>query len=175
MSESESESEMQEIMQRIAIALSQIDPSINQGILDMARGLSKQEIINLFNQSAMDFFATAIYVTTQMKREKEFGFAGYETIFSTTLKINAQLPIDKFTLIILEHAPDIYDANETHFLRMHIPNGEIKTSNAFSIIKSDEFKKLWCVLQPSDKEKVKEHIISLTTYAHAFFYKLIFK
>ena len=141
----------------------------------MANNLSDREIINLFNQSAMDFFNLAINITEKMKRAKEFGFVAYKSIFESTLKVNANLPVDKFTVIILEYAADIYDSNEKYFLEMHIPNKELNTGNAFSIIESEEFKKLWLVLNSQDKEIVKEHIISLTSYAHAYFYNLILK
>lgn len=160
-------------MEKIAAALSTIDPNITSGILDLAKNLSEQEIINLFNQNAIDFFNMAIETSQNLGLEKEFGFGAYKTLFTSALKINAKLPIDKFTIIILEHAPDIYDENEKYFLEMSIPDGEVKVSNAFSIIKSTEFKKLWMVLDQKYKEIVKEHIISLTTYAHAYFYKLI--
>lgn len=162
------------VMERIMTALKRVDVDVNQGILTMINLLTEREIINLFNQSANDFFTTAIDITIQMKIENKFNFSGYKNIFESTLKVNATLPIDKFTIIILEYAPDIYDANEQYFLNMDIPDGEIKTENAFSIIRSSEFKEVWKILSLANKAIIKEKITSLTTYAHAYFYKIIF-
>lgn len=163
-----------EIMKRIALALDRVTKETHEKIIDLAEGLSETEIINLFNQAAMDFFDMAITKSKELGREREFGFTGYQFLFESALKINMSLPIDKFTLIILEFAPDIYDANEEYFLSMDIPDAEIKANNEFGIIRSKEFKKLWGQIDADCKEVTKDHITSLTVYAHAYFLKLLF-
>ena len=122
-------SDKSEKMARIADALAKVKPEINQNIWEMARSLSEEEIIQFFNQTALDFFTFAIDGTRKMGKEREYGFAGYMRLFESALGMNKIVPIDQFTVIILEFAPEIYD--------------------------------------------VKDRIISLTSYAHAYFYKLL--
>lgn len=164
-------------MTLIADSLAKVDPDVNRGIWDMAQNLSEQEIICFFNQTALDFFTFAINITKKMGKEREYGFSGYMMLFETTLKMNKSVPVDQFTILILEFAPDIYNANEKFFLDMYIPDGKIgkgnNNGNEFNIIQSQEFKKLWLALDSADKENIKERIIVLTTYAHAYFYKLL--
>lgn len=164
-------------MELIAESLSKVDNEINQGIMDYAQSLSEKEIIILFNQTALDFFNFAIEGTRRLKREREFGFSGYLNLYERAVKANMEVPIDQFTVIVLEFAHDIYNKNENFFLDLHIPDAELKdeNKNEFNIIRSDEFKKLWKVLDEKDKNEVIQKIIALTTYAHTYFYKLALK
>lgn len=175
------EKEKTDKMTLIASSLERVDPDLNKSLYDMASTMSESEIIVLFNQTALDFFTFAINGTKRLNREREFGFAGYLSLYQSAIKANIGVPIDKFTILILEFAPDIYSVNEKFFLDMEIPDIKIDTStdqskkntdNEFNMIQSKEFKKLWLVLSQSDKDQVKEKIQSLTTYAHAYFFKL---
>ena len=160
-------------MDIIIDALSKIDSDINNGIWEMAQGLTNNEITNLFNQTALDFFNLAIDITRKRNIEREYGFSAYMNLFEAALKMNVTVPVDRFTMLILEFAPDIYGGNEKVFLDMHIPDSKINTGNEFNIIRSDAFKKLWLILNSTEKELVTEKVLSLTTYAHAYFYKLL--
>jgi hypothetical protein len=162
-------------MNVIANSLSKIDQKINQGILDMARNLTDAEITNFFNQTALDFFNLAIDITRKKNMEREYGFSSYMALFETALKLNVNMPIDRFTMVILEFAPNIYNENEDFFLNMVIPDKKINTGNEFNIIQSEEFKALWKSLNATDKEMVGEKILSLTMYAHTYFCKLLLK
>ena len=160
-------------MEKIAEALATVDSRINQAMYETAQNMQHYEITNLFNQAALDFFNLAISITHKKKLNNEYNFSGYMKLFETALKINVDLPIDRFTMIILEFAPDIYNENEKIFLDMEIPDGKINVGNEFDIIRSKEFQKLWKILNQTEKEDVKEKIVSLTTYAHIFFYRLL--
>jgi hypothetical protein len=157
----------------IANALARVDQEINDGIWSMAHGLREADIISLFNQNARDFFNYAIEGTKKMNQEREYGFSGYLSLFERAMSINVGLPIDQFTIIVLEFAPEIYDTKENFFLNMNIPDTTLESENEFNIIRSEKFKKLWKMIQPDEKEGVKKLVISLTTYAHAYFYKLL--
>lgn len=162
----------------IGNSLKKVDSEINENIYAMASSMDEHTIILSFNQTALDFFNFAINGTKRLNREREFGFSGYLSLFQTAIKANIGVPIDKFTILILEYAPDIYSVNEKFFLNMDIPDIKIdvsdkkKNDNEFNMIQSEEFKKLWLVLSQEDKDAVKEKIILLTTYAHAYFFKL---
>ena len=158
---------------KLIMALTRVNPETNEMIMNIANSTTKSEIISLFNQSALDFFSTVLEITKKLGKEKEFGIGVYMNLFESTLKINVNLPIDQFAASILEFAPDIYAENEDCFLNMQIPDAKVKTGNEFNIIRSEKFKALWISGSPENKNIVKEKIISLTTFCHAYFFQLI--
>lgn len=84
-----------------------------------------------------------------------------------------KLPLDKFTLIILEFANEIYSEEENCFMDMTIPDAKLEVGNEFGLIRSEIFKSLWKILDKNHKQIIKEKIILLTTYAHTYFYKTV--
>jgi hypothetical protein len=161
-------------LKKVVSALERVNPETNQMILDMAKGMTEAEIIAQFNQMALDFFNSMISITKKLgsAMEREYGAEAYLIFFKNAIKVNAKLPIDQFTLTVLEFAPEIYREDEDCFLNMDIPDGKLDTNygnNEFSLIRSEKFKKLWKILSATDKETVKKLIIYLTTYAHTFF------
>ena len=159
-------------LQKIAIALDKVNPETQKTIKDMATMMSSVEIIQNFNQTALDFFNLLIDITKKMNLLKEFGMEVYLTFFQQAIKINASMPLDQFTVLILEFAPDIYAENEDFFLNMQIPDGQIQGSfsqNEFSLIRSEKFKNLWKILGKDEKKEITGLITLLTTFAHTYF------
>lgn len=56
---------------KVVNALEKINPEIQQMILDMARQMTTMEIIQLFNQQALDLFNTMIEITREIGQEKK--------------------------------------------------------------------------------------------------------
>jgi len=162
---------------KVANSLERVNSETNEMVVGMAKGMNEMEIVNSFNQTSLDFFNLMINITKKMGLSKEYGFEAYLIFYEQAKKVNAYAPIDQFTLIVLEFAPEIYTEDEDNFMKMEIPDTELKGStNEFSLIRSAKFKKLWTILRGNDKEEVKNHIKLLTTYAHTYFiYKLLKK
>jgi len=157
----------------IANSLKRVNDKTTNIVLDMAKQISKDEVISLFNQAALDFFQTILKITQEMGQEREYGIKGYLKLFETAVGINRGLPIDQFTATILEYAPEIYAEEEDTFLDMDIPDAEIKSGNEFNIIRSGKIKNLWKTGSPENKELVKEKIITVTTWCHVYFIQKI--
>lgn len=163
------------ILAKVVGALERVNPETSKMVLGMAKGMTEVEIISQFNQAAQDFFNTTISVTKRMGTSREYGGEAYLTMFQSAIKMDAKMPIDKFTLTVLEYAPEIYAEDEDMFLNMDIPDGDLKqmgapaADNEFSLIRSEKFKKLWKILSVADKEQIKANLILLTTFAHTFF------
>lgn len=161
-------------IQEIMASLNRVNDATHKMIMGMANGMSKMEIVTLFNQTALDFFTTVINIMRTLGKDEEREIEGYMSLFQTALKYNVILPIDTCASIILRVAPEIYTENEKFFLQLHIPNAKVKSkTGGFNIIESDKFKRLWTEGSTENKEKVKEKLISLTTWCHAYFFKLI--
>lgn len=156
-------------------ALDKVGIETKQMIFNMSNNMSEIEIIRSFNQSALDLFNLLMEITTRMKKENEYKVGGYKVLFDNAIKYNIKMPIDQFTLVILEFAADIYAENEDCFLNMTIPDTKLEVGNEFNLIRSEMFKTLWKNLNKNDKNDVKEKIILLTTYAHIYLYKTLLK
>ncbi|AVL93750.1 hypothetical protein mvi_390 [Megavirus vitis] len=164
-----------ERLEKVVYSLQKVNPAINKDILSMAQAMSDVQIIKLFNQDATDLFAEMSRIIKLLQKENECKVDSYKFLFETAIKINAKLPIDKFTLIILEYAAEIYGGDENVFLDMPIPDAKINVGNEFGLIRSEMFKSLWRILDRENKDIIKDKITSLTTYAHAYLYKSINK
>jgi hypothetical protein len=163
-----------EQIEAVINALERVNPATKEMIFAMAKQMSEVEIIRSFNQQALDMFTLVSIFIKQMGKEKEGQkIAGYKHLFDNAIKINAKLPIDKFTLIILEFAPEIYEEKEDCFLNMSIPDKDVRVGNEFSIIRSEMFKQLWRSSNDDHKEQIKNKVIPLTTYAHVYLYKTV--
>lgn len=154
-------------------SLEKVNPEIKQMVYQMALEMSEMEIIQSFNQRASDLFTLLIVITKRLGRESEFKINGYKNLFDSATRINKKLPLDKFTLIILEYAAEIYTEEENCFLNMTIPDANVTVGNEFGIIRSAMFKKLWTDINPNNKNNIKEVVIPLTTFAHAHLYKTV--
>lgn len=165
----------EERLNNVIASLDKVLPETKQMIFDMANSMSELEIIQSFNQQAFDLFTLISNIVKRMKIENEYKVEGYKTIFDSAVKINTKLPVDKFTLIILEFASEIYAENEDCFLNMSIPDAKVNVGNEFSLIRSELFKKLWKILDKKDKLVVKDNVILLTTFAHVYLYKSLLK
>lgn len=164
----------EERLNKVINSLEKVPSATKELVLEkMALSMSELEIIQSFNQQAHDLFSLLISITKKLNKEKEYNVSGYKLLFDNTLKFNAKLPIDKFTLLILEFAAEIYAEDENCFLDMAIPDTKVGVNNEFSLIRSEMFKKLWKILENNDKNSLKENIIPLTMYAHAYLYKTL--
>lgn len=164
-----------QLLENVIDSIDRVPLDVKQAIFSMSNEMGEMEIIQSFNQQAQDMFASVLYMTKKVNKDKEYNFSGYKVLFDTAIKHNNKLPIDKFTLIILEFAAEIYAGEEDCFLKMSIPDKEVKVGNEFGMIRSESFKILWKLLGRSDKKKLKDQIQSLTTFSHAYLYKTITK
>ena len=162
-------------LKNVIKSLERVPQETKQMIFDMATGMSDLEIMQSFNQQAFDTFTLLIAITIRMGKEKECKVTGYKVLFDNAVKINKKLPLDKFTLIILEYAAEIYAEEEDCFLNMEVPDTNINVGNEFGIFRSEMFKKLWKIMNSKDKKDMKDNIILLTTFAHTYLYKTILK
>ena len=163
----------QKKLEKVLEALNKVPLEMKQMIFDLAQNMTLMEIINSFNQYALDLFTALIIVTKKMKQEKEYKIDGYKTLFEAALKKDIKLPANRFTLDILLYAPEIYAENEDCFLSMTIPDANVSVNNEFGIIRSQKFKELWKIISNTDRKTIKANIISLTMFAHVFLYKTI--
>lgn len=164
----------QDQLERIFNTLDKVEEQTKNMIYNLALNMNNLEIIQTFNQKAIDLFTTMIEITELHKKEKEYKIKGYKAIFENALKINVKIPIDKFTLTILEFAADIYSENEEYFYQMTIPDAKLNLgSNEFGMLRSEGFKKLWIILTKEEQNKLKDNIVLLTTFAHVHLYKTL--
>lgn len=164
-----------ERLNKVINNLEKVPLETRQMIFDMSCGMSDLEIIQSFNQQSYDLFTIVAMIVKKLGKDNEFKVVGYRAIFDNAIKINNRLPIDKFTLMILEYAAEIYAEQEDLFLNMKIPDKDVSAGNEFGIIRSEMFKSLWRLLDTQDKTKIKNILIPLTTYAHSYLYKTILK
>lgn len=172
MSKNQSELTQQKLV-KVVNALEKVNKDTNSMIISMAKSMSEIEIIRLFNQETQDLFHLLLSITKRLQKEDKYKVAGYKLLFDNAIKMNSKLPLDKFTLIILEFAPEIYAEDDNCFLNMSIPDSEVSVGNEFGVIRSEMFKNLWKELDGNDKKKIADNVIMLTTYAHAHFYKTV--
>jgi hypothetical protein len=163
----------EEQINKVIESLERVPQETKELVLKMALSMTELEIIQSFNQQTHDLFALLTVITKKLNKEKEYNVTGYKILFDNALKFNTKLPLDKFTLIILEFAAEIYEENENCFLEMSIPDAKVTVGNEFGLIRSEMFKKLWVGSDRNDKNSLKDNIILLTTYAHAHLYKTI--
>lgn len=162
-------------LDNVVKSLDKVNPETKDLIFNMSKGMTEMEIIHSFNQQASYLFNLVIAITKRLKKEDECNFVAYKSLFERAIKINAKLPIDKFTLIILEFAAEIYSEDENCFLNMSIPDKKCTVGNEFSLIRSENFKKIWKILGQTDRKMIADNVILLTTYAHTYLYKTILK
>lgn len=163
------------MLSNVIKSLEKVPANINKIVFDIHNSMSELEVIQSFNQQTLDLFSLVTFITNKMNRSKEYNFSAYKQLFDTAIKINVKFPIDQFALSILVFSADIYSENEEIFLNMDLPDKKLNIGNEFSMIRSEEFKTLWKKLGETDKKSIKDQIILLTIYAHAYFYKAIIK
>lgn len=161
-------------LNKIINGLNKVDNETNNDIMKMSKSMNSSEIISNFNQRSLDFFNDVITITKNRNKLKESGFEVYLHFLHQAIKADAKMPIDQFSMVVLEFASAIYDQDENLFLDMHIADSQIEGqfgNNEFSIIKSEKFKNLWRELNQDEKKVIKDHMIDLTISAHAYFFK----
>ena len=154
-------------------ALNTVHPDTIKMVKNIARGLSDIEIVHQFNQAAQDFFKLLTRLTRETGQTDDYGVAGYMKLFNHAIGIRKDWPIDKFTLLILEFAPQVYEEDEAFFLNCKIPETQVKVTNEFGIIKTEMFKQLWIKTTDQNRTALKDVILLLVTYAHAYFIKAV--
>jgi len=157
----------------IVKSLDRVNDNTKKMVFEMAQSMTELEIIQSFNQQSFDTFNLLIHISRKMQKDDICKMDGYKKLFENAIKINVKLPVDKFTILILEYASEIYGEEEDCFLKMSIPDTNINVSNEFGIVRSKMFQDLWKLLGQKDKSDIKGHFILLTTFAHAFFYKTL--
>lgn len=162
-------------LERVVESLAKVPQETNQMIFQIANNTSELEIIQLFNQEARDLFNILADITRRYNCEKQYKIGGYSMMFEQALKVNHRLPLEKFSLIILEFAAEIYREDEDCFLKMEIPDKEISIDNEFGLIRSEMFKELWLIIDEKDKNVLKERVVELTCRAHTYLYKSLLK
>jgi len=163
----------QEKMNKVIESLNNVNDNTKQLVYNMASSMNDLEIIKMFNQSSLDFFILTAQITTRMGVEGKYKMGAYKMMYDNTIKINAKMPIDHYTLTVLEYANEIYSENEDFFLKKKLGNAVVEVGNEFNMVSSDMFKNLWVKLEESDKYNIKEKMLVLTTLAHVYFYKTL--
>lgn len=139
----------------------------------IAQGYSAAEIVTKFNQAGKDFFALLQRIIRETGSKKDYNVAGYEKLFHHAIGIRQDWPIDKFTLMILQFAPQVYEEDEQFFLSVEIPDQNVRINNEFGIIKTEAFKELWLTTTDSNRDDLKDQCLLLVSFAHAYFLKMI--
>lgn len=170
-----SNEQTEQAFDRVIQSLDKVHPDTKKMIFNLSNQMTEMEIIQSFNQQSLYLFTLVSSLAKKMKKEKEYQLTAYKSLFDNAIKINVKMPIDKFTLMILEFAAEIYTEDEDCFLNMTIPDKKCSVGNEYSFIRSEKFKDLWKILDKSDKKTIADNVILLTTYAHAYLYKTIFK
>lgn len=160
-----------ERLREVAVALSQVEPDILQMMYDSSREMKKVDVIVNFNQKSRDLFALLNEVSR--KTGRDHGLAGYVAMFESALRINRNLPLEKFTLVILKYAPDIYSEREDRFLSMAVPDAEVSVGNAYGVIRSEAFRDIWLSSSKEHQKRIKSCVIDMTSNAHIYFYQTI--
>lgn len=158
-------------LSRVAEALLRVPAETNQMIFEMAQQSSEDEIAQMFNQDARDLFDVLARITKRLGCEAEYNINGYSMLFESAIPWKKSAPVDKFSLLILEFAPEIYSEDEDCFLTMNIPDKEVSVENSFGLIRSDMFKQLWKAIGTTERARLKDKIIGLTVHAHTYFYR----
>lgn len=167
--------QQQQRIDKVIEALGKVSDNTKTLVYQIAQNMAELEIIQMFNQLTLDFLDIMLRITREKREEDKFKIGGYKTIFDNAIKINIKMPIDQYTLVILRFAAEIYSEDEDCFLNMPIPDTKLEVGNQFSFIRSDMFKNLWRTLKDGDKSDIKNKMILLTTYAHAYLYKTVIK
>jgi len=161
-------------LNKILESLNRVNDDTKKLIFDIATSMSEIELIQIFNHQTSDFFNAVHGMIRKMGKEREYTVGAYKALFDSAVKINAKKPIDKYALVILEYAAEIYQEDADCFLNMTVPDTTVvSVGNEFNLIRSEMFKTLWKQLNINDRDVIKEKMILLTTYAHAYFYKII--
>lgn len=160
-----------DVLTKIANVLKTINPETRSMVYDYSTKYSEDFIIREFNQATKDLFNLMRSIAIKIKKLPESGIDNHIFLFETALKLNVKTPIDNFTLIILEFAPQIYQEDEQFFIDLSIPDKEVNLKNEFGIIRSQIFKDLWVILEKKDKQILSQKIQLVTMNAHAFLYK----
>lgn len=147
--------------------LSQVPDNAKNMAINLSKNMKKEETINYFNTSAHKLFEKMLML--ERKLNVSCDVKGYNFLFNKAVKINMKLPIDKFTLIILEYAPEIYSEDHDQILAIPVPDINVNVDNEFSIINSQMFKDTWKLLSKSDQDDLFDIITELTVYAHVYF------
>lgn len=155
---------------KVAASLEKVPMETKQMIYEMSNSMPKAEIVQSFNQAAIDFFTLLIRISDKIGKKDICDVSGYKNLFEHALKINIGLPIDKFTLTILEFAKYIYARDEVGILSMDIADKKVGVDNEFSVIKSKMFKDLWVTLCTDDRNEIIDSLVLLTSFAHTFLY-----
>lgn len=166
--------EEQKQLQKVINALEKVNNEIQQMIMQMANIMNDMEIIQSFNQESLDLFSMITEITKEIGKESEVKFGGYKLLLENAMKLNIRLPVDNFTLVVLEYAPYIYNQDEEFFLRKSYNNAKVEVGNEFAFIKSDSFKEMWKNLSPDSKEDIKKKFLNVTIFAHVYFIKTVF-
>jgi hypothetical protein len=162
-----------EKLENVVNELNKLDIELKETVLFFAKESTQDEIIKSFNQGALDTFDEIMRIIRIKGVESQYKISVYRDHFLKAVKVNYLLPIDKFTLVILEFALSIYKRDETLFLDMTIPDTQLDRKNEFSIIRSEEFKKLWKTLNDEQKTSIWDKVEDMTRNAHMYFYKTI--
>lgn len=171
MSDINKKEQTKKILISVGESLSKVTPETKNMVQSFATNMKKHETIQLFNNHARDLFNIMLELETKLNIT--CNIKGYLYLFDKAIKINAKLPIDKFTLTILEYAVQIYSGDDKCIINMEIPDGKINVDNEFGLIRTKMFKDIWIQLDQSYKDTLMDTIIHLTTFAHVYFIQTI--
>ena len=116
-------------LEKVIKSLEKVNNETKQIIFNMAKNMSELEVIQSFNQNSLDFFNLTTSITTRIGVENECKMGGYKNLYDHTLKLNVKMPIDHYTLIVLEYAAEIYSENEDFFLTKQMGDATLEVGN----------------------------------------------
>ena len=157
----------------VSNSLSRVPEGTRNMVNAFATNMSESEVISKFNENAMDLFDVLLELERRMNLS--YDIKGLQFMFDKAVKMNRSLPVDKFTLTILEFAAEIYSGDEEAIINMPLPDAKVSVdkSSGFSLIRSQEFKNIWVTLGANDKSRLSDIIAKLTTYANVYFVQMI--
>lgn len=161
----------QEIIKDIIDALDRVDEETTDLVISLANRKSDIDIMSEFNQLSVQVLEDLERIGKKYGCEGVCNMKHHRETLEHALKINARLPIDKFSVLILLHAAEVYNEEEKYFMELPMPDVDAKAGNKFTVIKCEPFKDVWKLLDKRDKRMVVDKTILLTTWAHAYFIK----
>lgn len=158
----------------VIAALERVDLAIRQEIYKMSLNMSRDMLVQSFNQRAKDMFSLLERISRACGRYETTDLAANRSLFNTAVTTSPEIAVNKFTLLVLEFAPEIYARDEEAFLKMTIPETDVKTSAGWGVIRSNEFRDMWVHDMTGEmKTQVTELMIRMVTIAQAFLYQTI--
>ena len=112
-------------LQVVVQALERVPRATRQQIYQLSQSAQRADLVTAFNQNARDMFTLLEQISRQCGRYETTKLGSNRMLFDTAIGSHPEIALNKFTLLVLEFAPEIYSRDEEAFLQMTIPTTEI--------------------------------------------------